>query len=898
MNLSSKRFVRDAKLAMEGSDALAMDLGHLYIEPLHVLRELLERAAGLWDELRADRKDIIKFVDVRLARAPRKRGYLTPAPSTTLVWLVDRAAELARPGAIRPVDLLLAMTRLGAKDDAGELLREFEITTELVEAVARVTPVGQADATATAAVQAETGRPEPAATPAPEAAQKAPRSEVSSPKAEAAAVDSGSDPLTLFGVDLTEQAGKGVFDPIVGRAFELRRLQQVLCRRTKNNPVLVGLPGVGKRTIVHALAHRIVSGDVPSSLRDRRIVSLETGALLAGSRVRGELEQRIKLVIDALRASQGRVILFAEDLPSLLGAGGSRGQMGAGELLMPALARGEVRIIGRTTPQEYRQVVEKDATLVRCFQPVPVEEPDEKDATAILRGVVERFEIHHAMRISDPACVAAIRYATRYIPDRCLPDKAIDLIDEAAARLRLEVDSVPGEIDELERRLEGLQIEHDSLQDDHDGESRSHLKKIEEEIAEIIPRAKELRAKWHTGREALDKLREAKARLDAARREETQTRAEGNLTRAAELRFSLVPELEKEVAEIESAMPATAQGLVRDVVIEEDIARIVSDWTGIPVSKMLENESERLLGMEGSLRGRVVGQDDALAVVSRAVRRGRVGLRDPGRPIGSFLFLGPTGVGKTELAKALAEFVFDEESAMTRIDMSEFMERHMVARLVGPPPGYVDSEEGGHLTEAVRARPYSVVLLDEIEKAHRDVFDLLLQVLDDGRLTDGRGRTVDFTNTIIVMTSNIAGHEILDHDGDHESLQELVETRLREHLRPEFLNRIDDIVVFHRLSKESMVGIVKIQTRRLSNILSERGMSLELTPAAVDLVVEKGYDPAFGARPVRRVIVKEIQDPMAEEILRTGTAPGDTVVVDVEDGKFSFVRRRGAAAPA
>ena len=892
MSMSSKRYVREAKLAMEGSDDLARDLGHLYIEPLHVLRELLERSKELWNDLRADRKDMIRFVDVRLARQARKRGYLSPSPSTTLVWVIDRAADLAAPGPIRPIDLLLAMTKLGRKDDAGDLLDEFDITTAQVNAIADAAPAGEpVEAPAPTAAKpaaskpAGGGSPKETAPPIKRSARK-PEKKVNENVEEAE-----QDPLVLFGTDLTKMASNGDFDPIVGRAAELRRVQQILCRRTKNNPVLIGLPGVGKRTTVHALAGRVVAGDVPKGLKNRRIISLETGALLAGARVRGELEQRIKLVVDALKESQGETILFAEELPSLLGAGGSSGQMGAGELLKPALARGEVRIIGRATMQDYRQYVEKDPTLARCFQPVPVEEPNEKEALAILRGIVECYEIHHAVRISDPACVAAIRYSRRYLADRCLPDAAIDLIDEAAARLRLDVDSVPGEIDEIERKLEGLQIEYDSLQDDHDAESRAQLVEIEKEIAEIIPQAKELRSQWRAEKEILDELREAKTRLDSARREEAHERAEGNLNKAAELHFATIPGLEKEVDEIETKINVDTPGLVREVVVEEDIARIIHDWTGIPVAKMLENEADRLLRMEDSLRQRVVGQDTALEVVSKAVRRGRVGLRDPGRPIGSFLFLGPTGVGKTELAKALAEFVFDDEAAMTRIDMSEFMERHMVARLVGPPPGYVDSEEGGHLTEAVRMRPYSVVLLDEIEKAHRDVFDILLQVLDDGRLTDGRGRTVDFTNTVIVMTSNIGGRQILDHEGNYDSLRALVEDELRAHLRPEFLNRIDDVVVFHRLSKKALTGIVHIQARRLSSILAERGMSIDLSPAAIELLVEKGYDPAFGARPVKRVILKDIQDPLAEKILRSGYGMGDTIMVGAEENNFTFERK-------
>jgi ATP-dependent Clp protease ATP-binding subunit ClpB len=887
MTASSERYAPETRRAFIGAEALAKDLGHLTIEPLHLLRELLETEEDLWKALRADRRDLTSFVDVRLARLPRRRGGPSPTPSKTLTSVVERAIGLSE--VVGPPELLLAISQLSSSDDASALLKEFNISNKRLQEL-----IG-GSSTASKAVKSEAPRPKQTSSKSASSGSRAsakappksrPAAEKKAPSGEPE-YESDYDPLLHFGTDLTEVARQGGYDPIVGRSVELRRVMQVLARRKKNNPILIGEAGVGKRTIAQALARRIVLNDVPDALRDRRIVSVEPGALLAGARMRGELESRIKSIVDSLRDSQGKTILFAEELSSLLGAGGQAGSVGTGEMLKPALARGEVRIIGRTTPQDYKTHIEKDPTLARCFQPVPVEEPKEKESIAIMRGVVERYEIHHGVRISDPACIAAVRYAKRYLSDRCLPDVAIDLIDEAAARLRMQIDSIPAELDELERKLEALQIEHESLHDDLEVESQAHRKAIEVEIGELIPRARDLRQRWRIEKETLDSLRATKLRLNDARREESTERGTGNLNRAGELRFSIIPQLEQEVLDIEEQL-AASKPLVREAVSEADIAETISDWTGIPVNKMLEDEAERLLAMESNLQQRVVGQDNAVELVSKAVRRGRVGLRDPGRPIGSFLFLGPTGVGKTELGKALAEFLFNDEAAITRIDMSEFMERHMVARLVGAPPGYVDSDDGGYLTEAVRAKPYSVILLDEIEKAHRDVFDLLLQVLDDGRLTDGRGRTVSFSNAVIIMTSNIAGHKILDHDGDEASLRSLIESELLKILRPEFLNRIDDVVIFNKLTPEALTGIVHIQARRLSKILEDYGMSLELTDRCVALLVERGYNPAFGARPVRRVILKEIQDPLAEQILKSGYGAGDKVVVDAEAGRFTF----------
>lgn len=879
MTASSDRYAPETRRAFVGAEALAKDLGHLTIEPLHLLRELLETEEDVWSALKADRRDLTSFVDVRLARLPRRRGGPSPTPSKTLTSVVERALGLAE--VIGAPQLLLAISQLSMSDDASSLLKEFNVTP------AKLRPLtGGEAAPRQSAPPKQPNRP--SEKPSRSQETKRPAKKAPAKKAQTEVVyESDDDPLLHFGTDLTEVARHGGYDPIVGRSTELRRVMQVLARRKKNNPILIGEPGVGKRTIAQALARRVMLNDVPDALRDRRIVSVEPGALLAGARMRGELESRIKSIIDSLRDSQGKTILFAEELPALLGAGGQAGSVGTGEMLKPALARGEVRIIGRTTPQDYKVHIEKDPTLARCFQPVPVEEPTEEEAISIMRGVVERYEIHHGVRISDPACIAAVRQSKRYLSDRCLPDIAIDLIDEAAARLRMQIDSMPAELDELERRLEALQIEHESLHDDLDAESQATRKRIETEMGELIPKTRDLRQRWRVEKEMLDTLRRTKSSLNESRKEEARERATGNLNRAGELRFSIIPQLEREVQDIEERI-GSSNPLVRDAVSEADIAETINDWTGIPVNKMMEDEADRLLRMETNLQQRVVGQDNAVELVSKAVRRGRVGLRDPGRPIGSFLFLGPTGVGKTELAKALAEFLFDDEAAITRIDMSEFMERHMVARLVGAPPGYVDSDEGGYLTEAVRTKPYSVVLLDEIEKAHRDVFDLLLQVLDDGRLTDGRGRTVNFSNTVIIMTSNIAGHKILDHEGDERSLRGVIEKELLKVLRPEFMNRIDDIVIFNKLTPQALTGIVKIQASRLSRLLTDHGMSLELTDRCVSLLVERGYEPAFGARPVRRVILKEIQDPLAEQILKSGYGAGDKVIVDADAGQFVF----------
>ena len=706
--------------------------------------------------------------------------------------------------------------------------------------------------------------------------------------------------LKNYGRDLTEMARAGKLDPVIGRDDEIRRVMQVLTRRTKNNPVLIGEPGVGKTAIAEGLAQRIAAGDVPETLKNKRIVALDMGALIAGAKYRGEFEDRLKAVLKEVTDSAGEVILFIDELHTLIGAGAAEGAMDAANLLKPALARGELRCIGATTLGEYRKHIEKDPALERRFQPVLVEEPTVEETIAILRGLKEKYEVHHGVRITDAAIVAAATLSHRYITDRFLPDKAIDLIDEAASRLRIEIDSLPTEIDELQRRAIQLEIEKRALAKEKDRVSRERLAAIEAELAELKERIAGMKAQWQKEKELIARIRELKREVEETREAAEIAERDGQLERAAQLRYGRLVELnqELEAATAELRRHQEEHGsMLSEEVTEEDIARIVSRWTGIPVSKLLEGEKAKLLQMEERLRQRVVGQDDAITAVSNAVRRARAGLKDPNRPIGSFLFLGPTGVGKTELARALAEFLFDDEHAMIRLDMSEYMEKHSVSRMIGAPPGYVGHEEGGQLTEAVRRRPYSVVLLDEIEKAHPDVFNVLLQILDDGRLTDGKGRTVDFRNTVLIMTSNIASHIIQEMpESDRERMVEAVHEELRRHFRPEFLNRVDEILIFHRLGLEHMRRIVEIQLERLNRLLAERRIVLEATPAAEEFLAREGYDPDFGARPLKRVIQRLVQDPMAERILAGEIGDGDHVVLDVEDG--SLVIRTEAAGAA
>jgi ATP-dependent Clp protease ATP-binding subunit ClpB len=693
--------------------------------------------------------------------------------------------------------------------------------------------------------------------------------------------------LEKYGRDLTELARRGKIDPVIGRDNEIRRVMQVLSRRTKNNPVLIGDPGVGKTAIVEGLARRIISGDVPDSLKQKRIIAMDIGAMVAGAKFRGEFEDRLKAFLKEVTDSQGQIILFIDELHTIVGAGAAEGSVDASNMLKPMLARGELRTVGATTIDEYRKYIEKDAALERRFQPVLVEEPSVEDTIAILRGLKERYEVHHGVRITDGALVAAAVLSHRYISDRFLPDKAIDLVDEAASRLKIELDSMPTEIDVIEREIMQHEMERQALKKEKDPASKERLKKLEKELAGLKERSSALKAEWQKEKAVIEEQRKWKEELDRLRTELERAQRRGELATASEIQYGRIPELEKKLADATAKSAKAKKSLLREEVTEEDIAEVVSSWTHIPVSRLQEGEREKLVKLEQHLHERVVDQEAAIKAVSNAVRRSRAGLQDPNRPLGSFIFLGPTGVGKTELSRALAEFLFDDENAMIRIDMSEYMEKHTVARLIGAPPGYVGYEEGGQLSEAVRRKPYSVVLFDEIEKAHQDVFNVLLQVLDDGRITDGQGRTVDFKNTVIIMTSNI-GSQFISEEESREARSRLVMNALRAHFRPEFLNRVDEIIIFDRLTEDDLKKIVEIQLRRLSKRLEQQKITLDLSDSAKQLLAREGYDPVYGARPLRRTIQREILDPLSIDILEGKVHEGQTVHVDARNGALEF----------
>jgi len=693
--------------------------------------------------------------------------------------------------------------------------------------------------------------------------------------------------LEKYGRDLTEMARRGKIDPVIGRDNEIRRVMQVISRRTKNNPVLIGEPGVGKTAIVEGLARRIISGDVPESLKQKKIIAMDIGSMVAGAKFRGEFEDRLKAFLKEVTDSQGEIILFIDELHTIVGAGAAEGSVDASNLLKPQLARGELRTIGATTLDEYRKYIEKDAALERRFQPVMVDEPTVEDTIAILRGLKERYEVHHGVRIQDAALVAAAGLSHRYISDRFLPDKAVDLVDEAASRLKIELDSMPTEIDVIEREIMQHEMERQALKKEKDAASKERLKKLEKELAELKEKSSALKAEWQKEKSVIDDQRKLKEELDQARTELERAQRRGELAKASELQYGRIPELEKKLRGVEEKIKEGGNRLLREEVTEEDIAEVVSSWTHIPVSRLQEGERQKLIRLEEHLHQRVIGQDTAIKAVANAIRRSRAGLQDENRPIGSFIFLGPTGVGKTELSRALAEFLFDDENAMVRIDMSEYMEKHTVSRLIGAPPGYVGYEEGGQLSEAVRRKPYSVVLFDEIEKAHQDVFNVLLQVLDDGRITDGQGRTVDFKNTVIIMTSNI-GSQFIMEESSLVARERLVMDALRQHFRPEFLNRIDDIIIFDRLSEEELKKIVEIQLRRLVRRLENQKITLELSDAAKAFVASHGYDPVYGARPLKRAIQKYILDPLSLEILEGKVREGQQIKVDADDGNLRF----------